>query len=252
MSDILNAKNIVKSFGEKDNKINVINEVSLKVKQGEFITIMGSSGSGKSTLLHSLSGMDKIDSGSIKLLNIEINKLKEKEISNLRKEKLGFIFQYPTLLPSLDILDNILLPFYDNKSNRKHLITKAKNLMKNLNLEHLENRRINEVSGGQLQRACICRAILNDPEILFGDEPTGSLNSKQTNEILDIFDNLNSMGMTIVLVTHDPKVSIRSNRVVFMKDGRLVSELIFENKYDSNNLLERLQLVNSKMEEIGI
>ena len=124
--------------------------------------------------------------------------------------------------------------------------------MKNLNLEHLENRRINEVSGGQLQRACICRAILNDPEILFGDEPTGSLNSKQTNEILDIFDNLNSMGMTIVLVTHDPKVSIRSNRVVFMKDGRLVSELIFENKYDSNNLLERLQLVNSKMEEIGI
>lgn len=162
---------------------------------------------------------------------------------------MGFVFQNPTMLPSLDILDNIMLPSYeDYKKDKAKLTQKVQKLMKLAGIEGIEHRKITEVSGGQLQRASICRAILHDPDILFGDEPTGALNSKSSEEILDLFEELNKNGMTILLVTHDAKVSARAGRVIFMKDGTLESELHFEEK----NHLTRLDLINNKMAALGI
>ncbi|MEW9077168.1 ABC transporter ATP-binding protein [Terrisporobacter glycolicus] len=252
MSQILIGKDINKSFNEDKNKQKILNNVSISIESGEFISIMGPSGSGKSTLMYILSGMDKCDSGSILFHNKDLSSLNVDELANIRLSKMGFVFQQPSLLKNLNILDNIILPSVRlNKKNVKSITNKALSLMKKVGLENLENRSIAQVSGGQLQRAGICRALMNDPEIIFGDEPTGALNSKSAQEIMDILRYFNKNGTTILLVTHDAKVAAQSDKIMFMKDGKIIHALKLS-KFDGTNLDDRLKRITQKMHEIGI
>lgn len=249
MENIIEANNIVKYYGEGENKTVALDGVNMNIAKGEFLSIMGPSGSGKSTLLFSISGMDDISSGEVLFNGSNLSKLNEEEVADIRRLQMGFVFQEATMLKNLDILDNIILPSYDeNRKNKVKLISNAKNLMDSIGISGLENRNIKDVSGGQLQRASICRAILHEPEILFGDEPTGALNSKNSEEIMNLFQELNDNGMTIMLVTHDSKVAAKSNRVLMMKDGKVEGELQFQNE----SFDERLEKITNRMKDFGI
>ena len=249
MENIIEANNIVKYYGEGENKTVALDGVNMSITKGEFLTIMGPSGSGKSTLLFSISGMDDISSGEVLFNGSNLSKLNEEEVADIRRLQMGFVFQEATMLKNLDVLDNIILPSYDeNRKNKVKLISNAKNLMDSIGISGLENRNIKDVSGGQLQRASICRAILHEPEILFGDEPTGALNSKNSEEIMNLFQELNDNGMTIMLVTHDSKVAAKSNRVLMMKDGKVEGELQFQNE----SFDERLEKITNRMKDFGI
>lgn len=252
MKKLIIGENIVKSFGAGNEKQIVLDGVSVCINEGEFVSIMGPSGSGKSTLLHALSGMDRIDSGQVFFDGKDLSALSEKELSDLRRTKMGFIFQQPTFLKNLNILDNIILPSMRNKrKSAKEIIDKAKKLMKKVGIAGLENRDITQVSGGQLQRAGICRALMSDPKIIFGDEPTGALNSKSAQEIMDLISDINTEGTAVLLVTHDAKVAARTERIMFMLDGNIVSQLELQ-KFNGADLDGRIKKVTEKMQEIGI
>lgn len=252
MKKIIIGENIVKSFGMMEERNRVLNGVSIHIDESEFVAVMGPSGSGKSTLLFALSGMDSVDSGKTQFDGKELSELKEDELSDLRRTKMGFIFQQPTMLKNLNILDNIILPsIRDNRKNAPKIIEKAKILMKKVGISELENRNITQVSGGQLQRAGICRALMNSPKIIFGDEPTGALNSKSAQDIMDILLKINAEGTAIMLVTHDAKVAARAERILFMRDGNIVNELLLS-KFNGINMDERAKRIAQKMQEIGI
>lgn len=250
--DIISGDHIVKSYGSGSEKCNVLRGVSLSVKEGEFVAVMGPSGSGKSTLMFAVSGMDEIDSGKVLFDNMELTSYGEEELADVRRTKMGFVFQQPTLLKNLNILDNIILPSMPGRrKNVKQLTEKARLLMKKTGIEKLENRDTTQVSGGQLQRAGICRALMSDPKIIFGDEPTGALNSNAAQEIMDIFSEINSEGTAVMLVTHDPKIAARTERILFMEDGKIVSELRLT-KFDGKNFEGRTERVAEEMLRIGI
>jgi len=252
MKKIIIGENIVKSFGEGDEKRNVLDGVSVELNQGEFVSVMGPSGSGKSTLMFSLSGMDGFDSGKVTFSGRDLSALKEQELADIRRTKMGFVFQQPTLLKNLNILDNIILPsMRDNRKNLAKITGKAKALMKKVGIAELEKRDITQVSGGQLQRAGICRALMSNPEIIFGDEPTGALNSKYAQEIMDILSEINAEGTAVMLVTHDAKVAARTERIMFMRDGKIVSEMQLP-KFNGKHIDDRMIKVTAKMREIGI
>ena len=184
MNQLLAGIEIIKSLGNGAEKRSVLNRVSIEIGEGEFVSVMGPSGSGKSTLLYTLSGMEPIDSGKVIFENQKLSELSDDELSDLRRNRMGFVFQQPTLLKNLSILDNILLPqMRDNRRNIKKLTEKAEMLMKQMGIGELKDREITQASGGQLQRAGICRALLGGPGIIFGDEPTGALNTKAAREI---------------------------------------------------------------------
>jgi putative ABC transport system ATP-binding protein len=225
MNTLITGENIVKSFGLGDEKRNVLDGISVDIPQGEFVAVMGPSGSGKSTLLYALSGMDNVDSGSITFDGVDLSALKENELADLRRTKMGFVFQQPTLLRNLDILDNIILPsMRDGRKNGARLTERAKRLMEKTGIAGLENRDITQASGGQLQRVGICRALMGDPKIIFGDEPTGALNSTASNEIMALLADIHRSGVTILLVTHDVRVAAKTERVLFLLDGKIAGE----------------------------
>lgn len=251
MKKLMIGQEIVKSFETNGKKQMVLNKVSAYISEGEFVTVMGPSGSGKSTLMYALSGMDQVDSGSILFEGKELLKLREEELTNLRRKEMGFVFQQPHLLKNLNLLDNIVLPsLHEHKKNRRELVDRARNLMKETGIEALSDRAVTEVSGGQLQRAGICRALINHPKIIFGDEPTGALNSKATQEIMNLLLEINQKGTTLMLVTHDAKVAARSERIMFMQDGKIVDELDL-GKF-AHGLEGRTQKVMEKMQILGI
>lgn len=252
MNNIITCENIVKSFGEGDEKRNVLNGVSVQIGEGEFVSVMGPSGSGKSTLMFALSGMDVVDGGKVTFDGKDLSVLRENELSDLRRSQMGFVFQQPTLLKNLNILDNIILSSVrDHRKNIAKITERAKMLMKKVGITELEKRDITQVSGGQLQRAGICRALMSNPKVIFGDEPTGALNSKAAQEVMDIFSDISADGTTVVLVTHDSNVAARTERIMFMQDGNVVSELKLP-KYDGTDLGDRVEAITKKMREIGI
>lgn len=252
MNSIIVGKDMVKIFGKGGEEIKALNEVNVEIAKGEFVAVMGPSGSGKSTLLFALSGMDDITGGSVKFDDMELSKLRENTLADVRRRKMGFVFQQPTMLKNLNILDNIILPAeYKGKKDSRKLTQKAKELMKKTGISGLENRDTTEVSGGQLQRAGICRALMNDPEILFADEPTGALNSRSAEEIMDLLVDINKEGKAILLVTHDSKVAARADRILFTKDGNIVSELSLQNFSDKDIDL-RGKKVLAGMAAVGI
>lgn len=252
MNILLSGKNITKSFDSGSKKLVVLNDVSVDINEGEFIAIMGASGSGKSTLLYSLSAMDSIDLGEIIFNGKNLSKMEDKILSDIRRNEMGFVFQQPTLLKNLNIIDNIIFPqLRDRGKEIKELTKKAERIMEQLGIIDLKERSISQVSGGQLQRADISRALMNEPKLLFADEPTGALNSKTSAEIMDIFQYINEKGTAILLVTHDVKVAGKAQRVLFMKDGKIQGDLRFAQaeKNDSNNKIER---VMERAFELGI
>ncbi|WP_314589961.1 ABC transporter ATP-binding protein [Paenibacillus terrigena] len=252
MKKIIIGDHIVKSFGEGDEQRNVLDGVSVEINEGEFVAVMGSSGSGKSTLMFALSGTDGVNSGKVVFDGRDLSAASENELSDLRRTKMGFVFQQPTMLKNLNILDNIILP--STRGNRKNvakITEKARALMKRTGIAELEKRNITQVSGGQLQRAGICRALMNSPQIIFGDEPTGALNSKSAQEIMDIFSEINEEGTAVMLVTHDAKIAARTERIMFMRDGKIVSEMRLQ-KFSGTDVDDRMEKVTAKMREIGI
>lgn len=224
MRTVLEVKNLYKSFEDTT----VLKNISFDVKEGDFISIMGHSGSGKSTLLYSISGMDKPSSGDVFVCGKEISKLNDAQMSDTRLSQMGFVFQHSYLLKNLSIKDNIVLPGYKlGKKSRDQVNTDAEDLLEKTGIAHVAAHDIKKVSGGQLQRAAICRALINQPVILFGDEPTGALNSSTSREVLDIINRINQEGTTVILVTHDVKVAARSDEVIYLMDGEIEDRLRF-------------------------
>lgn len=226
MSNIIEARSINKKVElGKDNELHILKDVSLEIEEGEFVSVMGPSGSGKSTLLYNISGMDRITSGSVKFKGSEIRSLKEEELAKLRLNHMGFIFQDINLLKNLSLIDNVMFPALVSKDADKNAVyEKAKKLMEMTGIEKLADHNITQGSGGQLQRVGICRALINDPDIIFGDEPTGALDSNSTEEIMSILAEINKKGTTVMLVTHDVKVAAKTERVLYMVDGNLVAQ----------------------------
>lgn len=252
MKKIIIGDRIVKSFGEGDEKRNVLDGVSVEINEGEFVAVMGPSGSGKSTLMFALSGTDNVNGGKVVFDGKDLSAASENELSDIRRTSMGFVFQQPTMLKNLNILDNIILPsMRDNRKNVAEILGKARSLMKRVGIAELEKRDITQVSGGQLQRTGICRALMNSPKIIFGDEPTGALNSKSAQEIMDIFSEINADGTSVMFVTHDAKVAARTESIMFMRDGKIVSELKLP-KFDGTDMDGRVEKVTVKMLEIGI
>ncbi|EFU39461.1 ABC transporter related protein [Paenibacillus vortex V453] len=252
MKKMLIGDHIVKSFGEGDEKHHVLDGVSAYINEGEFVAVMGPSGSGKSTLLFALSGTDVVDDGKVVFDGRDLTTASENELADIRRTQMGFVFQQPTMLNNLNILDNIILPsLRDNRKNVANITAKARTLMKRVGIAELEKRDITQVSGGQLQRAGICRALMNNPRIIFGDEPTGALNSTSAQEMMDLFSEINAEGTAVMLVTHDANVAARTERIMFMRDGSIVSELQLP-KYDGTDMEGRIEHVTVKMREIGI
>ncbi len=226
MATVMEIKDLCKTYVVDKRQINVLKNVNLKVDEGEMVAIMGPSGSGKSTLLYSISGMDQPTSGLVKFGGKDISKMRGNELAEIRLEKMGFIFQQMYMMKNLTILDNILLPAFESKNggSRDEKIKKGEELMRKLGIIDVADNDINEVSGGQLQRACICRSMINSPTILFADEPTGALNRSSSNEVMDELVKLNNEGTTIMMVTHDSKVASRCSRVLFIVDGNIKGE----------------------------
>ena len=203
----------------------VLHGVDLEVRDGEFVSLMGPSGSGKSTLLYTISGMDTPTSGRVAFAGQDLTLLSQKQLARLRLTTMGFIFQHVHLLKNLCLLDNVVLPAYlAGLAPRDELNDRAIALMERTGVAHLATRDISEASGGQLQRVGICRALINQPTILFGDEPTGALDSTAATEIMGILAQLNGEGTTVVLVTHDAKVAAWTDRLLYMVDGRIVGD----------------------------
>jgi len=209
---ILQATAVTKDYSGRTGVGNrVLRGVDLAVEAGQFVAVMGPSGSGKTTLLNILSGMDRPTSGSVSVSGHDISAMTEKDLAALRLRRLGFVFQSPHLMRTLSLLDNVVLPgFLAGDEPRAEIVARGRALMDDMGIADLAKSDVTQVSGGQLQRAGICRALINEPEILIGDEPTGALNSAAAAQILDILDRVRSRGTTVVLVTHDPAVAVRA------------------------------------------
>lgn len=214
----LEIKSLYKSFDGNQ----VLKDVSFQVDDGEFVAVMGQSGCGKSTLLYCVSGMDSPTSGEILFDDQKMLSLSEQETERLRLKRMGFIFQKANFLKNLSVADNIVFPAFQlGEKSRSDIRKTAEELMKRLGILSVAGHDIRQVSGGQLQRAAVCRAMINRPDILFGDEPTGALNSSATREVMDIISGINRDGTTVMLVTHDSNVAARADRIIYLEDGQI-------------------------------
>ncbi|MGN0459679.1 MAG: ABC transporter ATP-binding protein [Ruminococcus sp.] len=227
----IEVKGLCKSFEGNS----VLKDISFQIEAGEFVAVMGQSGCGKSTLLYSVSGMDRPTKGQIHFDSRELSALSDNEMQKLRLEHMGFIFQKPNFIKNLSIADNIVFPAFQlGKKSRKEIVADAEALMKKMGILSVADHDIRKVSGGQLQRAAICRAMINNPHILFGDEPTGALDTSSTKEVMDILEKINFGGTTILLVTHDAKVASRADRIFYLEDGKIKEELRHKKGTESN------------------
>lgn len=247
---IIKTELLCKSFISDGEVNNVIKNLDLEIYEGDFTVIMGSSGSGKSTLLYALSGMDDVTTGKVSFEGTDITKLNEKELSKLRKKKLGFVFQGINLIPNLNVYENILSPTYKTNAERKDIELKIDALLDKMELNIQKKKFPNQMSGGQKQKVAICRALINEPKVLFADEPTGALNSSQGQSVLDIFTDINREGQAVVMVTHDLKAALRGNRIIYLKDGRIDGDLKLE-QYNKVTAPEREETVYKFLKEKG-
>ena len=218
MAIVIEVKDLCKTYVADKRQNNVLKNVNFKIEEGEMVAIMGPSASGKSTLLYSVSGMDAPTSGSVIFDGKEITKISKNELSEVRLDDMGFVFQQMFMMKNLSILDNIILPGVESKKNKrskKEVEEYGEELMRKLGIIEAADNDINEVSGGQLQRACICRSLINKPKLLFADEPTGALNRSNSDEVMNEFVKINKEGTTIMMVTHDVKVASRCSRVLY-------------------------------------
>lgn len=216
--NIIEIKNLKKSYDK--GKIKALNGIDLEIKDGEFISIMGPSGSGKSTLLNMLGALDTADEGSISVAGIDL--MKTKKLDEFRSKKIGFIFQFHNLIPNLSVVENVEIPMYETKTSTKDMRARALELLDDVNLSHRVDQRPNTLSGGERQRVAIARALVNKPSIILADEPTGSLDSKTGDVILNLLKELQQKeNVTLIMVTHELDVAKRAERIVTVLDGKL-------------------------------
>ena len=254
MSKIIEVKDLCKTYVINKRQNNVLKNVNFSIEEGEMVAIMGPSGSGKSTLLYTVSGMDNATCGEIKFNGMDITKLKNKKLAELRLNEMGFIFQQMYMMKNLTVLDNIVLPAMRSKKyklSKKEKIKRGEELMRKLGIIDVVDNDINEVSGGQLQRACICRSMINNPKIIFADEPTGSLNRTSSKEVMDELIKLNNEGTTIMMVTHDSKIAAKCSRVLYIVDGNIKGEYKLQNVASEKEEMERERELNNWLMELG-
>ena len=241
---LLQGQSIFKSFGKGDALTHVLKGVDMNLEAGEFVAIMGKSGCGKSTLLNLLSTLDQTDKGQIFFEGKDISQLSDDEAAKLRLESFGFVFQMPRMVKNLTILDNILLPSLTYKKDKEAAKQQALALMEEIGIADLADKRISQVSGGQLQRAGICRALINNPGLIFADEPTGALDSKSGQEVMKLFSQYHQAGKTILMVTHDMALAAKAQRVLLMKDGLIQEDLTMGHSEPDNLLLLQSHMSN--------
>ena len=252
----LAVKDLCKTYIVNKRQNNVLRNVNLTVEEGEMVAVMGPSGSGKSTLLYTVSGMDAVTAGRVTFAGQEIVALKPEEVSEIRLKQMGFIFQQMYLLKNLTIYDNIILPAYQanggtKKRNRAQINERAKELMRKLGIMEIAENDITEVSGGQLQRACICRSLINQPRMIFADEPTGALNQQNSKEVMHELNRINREGTTIMLVTHDSKVAAKCDRVLYIEDGNIKGEMILGKFAENAEIRDRERSLSSWLLNMG-
>lgn len=256
MSNSLIVKDLCKTFIINKRQNNVLKNVDFEIKEGEMVAVMGPSGSGKSTLLYTVSGMDNATAGNIDFFGKDISGLSANAMSDVRLDDMGFVFQQMHMLKNLTIYDNIILPAYQSKTGkgkkkREEINERAKSLMRKLDIIDIAENDINEVSGGQLQRACICRSLINNPKMIFADEPTGALNQQNSKEVMKELNKINEVGTTILLVTHDSKVAAKTDRVLYIEDGNIKGENILGKFQDQTTFKERERKLNTWLMEMG-
>lgn len=247
---ILKAVDVDKRFdGDGEQQTSVLNHVSLKLYESDFTVIMGASGAGKSTLLYALSGMDRISSGQVQYKGQDISMLRENRLAELRAKEFGFVFQQTHLVSNLTILENAMVAGF--LSGVRDAKRQAEELLKRMGVAHVMHRLPHQVSGGEAQRAAIARAMMGDPGILFADEPTGALNKKNSQDVLDLLTALNRTGQTMLMVTHDLRAALRGNRILYLEDGRILAELSLCQYLEDSNLKAREEQINGWLSELS-
>ncbi|MGW6567293.1 ABC transporter ATP-binding protein [Streptomyces sp. NPDC054975] len=236
------ATDLSKVYGQGETQVVALDRVTVDFRQGEFTAIMGPSGSGKSTLMHCVAGLDSFSSGSVRLGETELGTLKDKQLTQLRRDKIGFIFQAFNLLPTLTALENITLPM--DIAGRKPDKQWVEKVIDMIGLSGRLSHRPTQLSGGQQQRVAVARALASRPEIIFGDEPTGNLDSRSGAEVLGFLRNsVRELGQTVVMVTHDPVAASYADRVIFLADGRIVDEMLHPT---ADGVLDRMKAFDAK------
>jgi putative ABC transport system ATP-binding protein len=254
MSNVLEVRDLCKTYIVNKRQNNVLRNVNFDIAEGEMVAVMGPSGSGKSTLLYSVSGMDQMTAGNVIFFGNELSGMNTKRLTALRLDEMGFIFQQMYMLKNLTVLDNVILPACQSKKNnegRKESVRRGQELMRKLGIIEIADNDITEVSGGQLQRACICRSLINHPKMLFADEPTGALNRTSSDEVMEQLRTINEEGTTIMLVTHDVKVAAQCSRVIYIVDGNIKGEYHLDRYSKENTLKERERALSNWLMEMG-
>lgn len=242
---IIYASGLCKSFAHNGVQNHILTNLDIEVYKGDFTVVMGASGSGKSTLLYALSGMDRATGGSVMYGGNDLVKLPEKKLSELRHSDFGFIFQQIHLVSNLSLFENVAVPGYLNKAvSAEDTNKRASELLEKMGISHIKTQLPSQCSGGEQQRCAIARAVINNPELLFADEPTGALNRKNTTEVLNLLTELNKGGQSILMVTHDSRAALRANRIIYIADGAVVGNLDLP-PYSPENEKSREVQVNS-------
>lgn len=247
---ILSAKDLCKSFAHNGEQLHILSHIDLELFEGDFTVIMGASGSGKSTLLYALSGMDRATAGKIVYNGEDLVTMSEKKLATLRHTDFGFIFQQMHLVSNLTLFENIVVPGYLNKQQTAASIKEyGGELIEKMELSSIKSHLPSQVSGGQQQRCAIARAVINHPKLLFADEPTGALNRKNTIEVLNLLTELNRLGQSILMVTHDMKAALRASRILYLEDGKIIGSLTLP-PYSPDDEKSRETQINAWLESM--
>ncbi|AWI04867.1 ABC transporter ATP-binding protein [Clostridium drakei] len=251
--NILDIEKLEKSYKlSKKDKVKVLSEVNLKVKTGELFAIMGPSGSGKTTLLNIISGIDSADGGRVLFNGNDLINMSKSQLALFRRHKMGMVFQEFNLIDSLNVKENIMMPMILDKREMEEMEAKTQELTQLLGISDILNKNVYEISGGQKQRAAICRALVNEPDIIFADEPTGNLDSKSTKDVMNYLSKVNeNLGTSVLMVTHDSFAASYCSRVVLLKDGKIISDISKKasRKEFFHEILDVLSLIGGDFDE---
>lgn len=247
---LLSGKNVCKSFSRNGTETQILNSVNTDIYEGDFTVIMGASGAGKSTLLYALSGIDSITDGEIFFKGQKLSGLSENKMSKYRSSEFGFVFQQTHLVSNLTLFENVAVAGYvSNSKNMQTVRDKAEKLLSQMHAEKAKDRLPSQVSGGEAQRAAIARAMINDPALIFADEPTGALNRANSEEVLNLLTELNGNGQSILMVTHDVRAAVHGNRILYLEDGKVLDELDLP-LYQKSDIKAREEQVNRWLSEL--